>query len=384
MKKIILIFILNILIFSTTYAKHQYEEYSFDAFWKYEVKGSNDYYQFNSDLIQDKDVIKEIKNKKKTRLVSYLLFEDNKIKIDEHDLPSYIKNNKGLLPSHSMGKSLVSYVTGYAICEGYIDNINVKLDDWSTVKGTLYDEQKLIDLLNMRAGDQKIIGERNFNSDNGIQDKTGKRSLNVNVYPIKTIMESKLLQNTKKSKPVYNYNALATNIIMNYTIYKSGNDYHQLLNKVFKEDAKIKNSVFFSKTIRSFYSDEEGEFGRYSFYADRYDYLRIAKSIMDHWNNDTCVGKYLKTIYEQRINKNKKSYNGDRSGQFSVSQYTKKYGGQFHFDIIGLSKRKILGMDGLGGQNIIIDFEKGRIIVVNSRDRHYNWKKIVLKKLKQK
>ena len=65
MKKIILIFILNILIFSTTYAKHQYEEYSFDAFWKYEVKGSNDYYQFNSDLIQDKDVIKEIKNKKK-------------------------------------------------------------------------------------------------------------------------------------------------------------------------------------------------------------------------------------------------------------------------------------------------------------------------------
>ena len=32
---------------------------------------------------------------------------------------------------------------------------------------------------------------------------------------------------------------------------------------------------------------------------------------------------------------------------------------------------------------IIIDFEKGRIIVVNSRDRHYNWKKIVLEKLKQ-
>jgi len=33
---------------------------------------------------------------------------------------------------------------------------------------------------------------------------------------------------------------------------------------------------------------------------------------------------------------------------------------------------------------MVIDFEKERIIVVNSRDRHYNWKKIVLKKLKQK
>ena len=382
MKKLIFVFIFNIIIFSTSYAEHQYEEYSFDAFWKYEIKGSSDYYKFNSDLIEDKDVKKELRNKKKTRLVSYLLFEDNKIKIDEHDLPFYIKSNKGLLPSHSMGKSLVSYVTGYAICEGYINNINVKLDDWSTVKGTLYEGQKLIDLLNMTAGDQKFIGERNFNSDNKIKDL---KFFNVNVYPIIDVMESDTLQNTKKSSPIYNYNALATNTIMNYTIFKVGDDYQKLLNKVFKEDAKIKNSVFFSKTIRRSFSDKEkGEYGRYSFYADRYDYLRIAKSIMDHWNNDTCVGKYLKTIYEKRVNKSKRSYDGDRSGQFDVAMYTKKYGGQFHFDIIGLSKRKILGMSGFGGQNIIIDFEKERIIVVNSRDRHYNWKKIVLKKLKQK
>ncbi len=382
MKKIILIFLFNLIIFTNSYAKHQYEEYSFDAFWKYEIKGSNNYYKFRSDLIEDKDVKKELKNNKKSRLVSYLLFEDNKIKIDEHDLPFYIKSNKGLLPSHSMGKSLVSYVTGYAICGGYIDNINVKLDDWSTVKGTLYEGQKLIDLLNMTAGDQKFIGERNFNSDNKIKDL---KFFNVNVFPIKDVMESDSLQNTKKSSPIYNYNALATNTIMNYTIFKVGDDYQKLLNKVFKEDAKIKNSVFFSKTIRRSFSDKEkGEYGRYSFYADRYDYLRIAKSIMDHWNNDTCVGKYLKTIYEKRVNKSKRSYDGDRSGQFDVAMYSKKYGGQFHFDIIGLSKRKILGMSGFGGQNIIIDFEKERIIVVNSRDRHYNWKKIVLKKLKQK
>jgi hypothetical protein len=199
-------------------------------------------------------------------------------------------------------------------------------------------------------------------------------------------MNKEILQNTKKSKAVYNYNALATNTIMNYTIYKVGDDYQKLLNKIFQEDAKIKDSVYFSKTLRrkSFANEDKGEFGRYSFYATRYDYLRIAKSIMDHWNNDTCVGKYLKTIYEQRINKNKKSYNGDRNGQFSVSQYTKKYGGQFHFDIIGLAKKKILGMDGFGGQQVIVDFDSGRIIVVHSLDRHYNWKKIVHKKLKQK
>ena len=436
MKKLSL-YIFLVLMFSLftshSFAKHKYEEYSFYAFWKYEIKGSDNYHQFKSDLIQDKGVIKEIKNgyskytaakpdwskcsgdktasfdyiplfcygkdgkllsknerkiidkdwkKNKTGLVSYLLFEDNKIKIDEHDLPSYIKNNRGLLPSHSMGKSLVSYVTGYAICEGYIDNINIKLDDWSTVKGTLYEGQKLIDLLNMRAGDQKYVGERINPRIGSILKKN--QSVNVNTIPLEILLK-KYFQNTKKSKPVYNYNALATNTIMNYTIFKVGDDYQKLLNKVFKEDAKIKNSVYFSKTLRRSVSDEEkGEYGRYSFYADRYDYLRIAKSMMDHWNNDTCVGKYLKTIYEQRINKNKKSYDGDRSGQFDVAVYTKKYGGQFHFDIIGLSKRKILGMSGQGGQNIIIDFDRKRIIVVNTIDMHYNWKKIVHKKLKQK
>jgi len=382
MKKLLFLTVLSFFLISTTYAKHQYEEYSFSAFWNYQVKGSDNYYQFQSDLIQDKDVIKEIKNKKKTGLVSYLLFEDDKIKIDEHDLPWYIYNNSGLLPSHSMGKSLVSYVTGYAICEGYIESVDVKLDDWSVLKGTLYEGQKLINLLNMKAGDQKIIGEKYYRSDNRIKDQ---KNFNVNVYPIVEVMNSKILQNTKKSSSIYNYNALATNTIMNYVIFKTGDDFQKLLNKVFKEDAKIKYSVFFHKTIRTRYLDQEkGEYGRYSFYAHRYDYLRIAKAVMDHWNNDTCVGKYLKTVYDRRINKNKKNYDGDRSGQFDVAMYTKKYGGQFHFDIIGLSKRKILGMSGFGGQNIIIDFEKKRIIVVNSRDRHYNWKKIVLKKLKQK
>ena len=54
MKKFLLILLFNIIIFSNLYAEHQYEEYSFDAFWKYEIKGSNNYHQFNSDLIQDK------------------------------------------------------------------------------------------------------------------------------------------------------------------------------------------------------------------------------------------------------------------------------------------------------------------------------------------
>ena len=38
--------------------------------------------------------------------------------------------------------------------------------------------------------------------------------------------------------------------------------------------------------------------------ASRYDWLRIAKAIMDDYQNDTCVGKYLKEIHKRRIPKN--------------------------------------------------------------------------------
>jgi len=382
MKKYLISILFSFLFILSSLAEHQNEPYEPNGWDKFLVKGSQNYYKFQSELVEDQDVKKEIDNSQKTGLISYLLFEDDKIKIDQENLPNYIKINNGIMPSHSVGKSLVSYVLGHAICEGYIDNIDITLDDWSVLDGTLYKGQKLIDILNMNSGDQNIIGERKFNSDNKIQDQ---QFLNVNTFPIKDAMQLDILQNTKKSKPVYNYNALATNLVMNYTIFKAGDDWQKLLNKVFNEHVRVKDDVWFHQTVQNHNSSiHPRETGRYSFYANRYDYLRIGKRILDDWNNDTCVGKYLKTIYEQRINKNKKSYKGDKMGQFSVSQYSKKYGGQFHFDVIGLAKKKILAMDGFGGQQLIVDFDSDRIIVVNSLDRHYNWKKIVHKKLKQK
>ena len=65
-----------------------------------------------------------------------------------------------------------------------------------------------------------------------------RRSLNVNTFPIKDVMKLKILQNSKKSKSVYNYNALATNLLMNYTIFKTGDDWEKLLHKVFNEHVK--------------------------------------------------------------------------------------------------------------------------------------------------
>ena len=363
--------------------KHNFSQYDFTLWGKYQVKGSENSYKFQSNLKEDKDVTTEIKNNKKTGLISYLLFEDGKIVIDESDLPEFIKNNKGLLPSHSIGKSLVSYVAGHAICEGYIDSVDVKLDDWATIKNTLYDGQVLIDLLNMKAGDQSYIGHYTYRTDNKIKG-TG---VNINTFPLKDVMELDIIQNARKSVPTYNYNALITNTIMNYIIHKTNGDWEKLLHKVFNQHVKVKNNVHFLKTERQKFSYEPPsafsgtELGRYSFYASRYDYLRIAKTMMDDWNNDTCAGKYLKTMYERRIGKNRED-SGWANGNKQRDYYFKSYGGQFHFDLVGLTNRKALAMSGFGGQHIYIDFDAKRIVIAHAKHRDYNWKSTVYNKIK--
>ena len=56
---------------------------------------------------------------------------------------------------------------------------------------------------------------------------------------------------------------------------------------------------------------------------------------------------------------------------------SKSYAGFFHTNYKGINNsRSIMGMVGYGGQIILIDFDQGRIIVINSIHTNYNWKKI--------
>ncbi len=348
--------------------------YAFDAIEDYKVNKkflispSKNPYKFESNLIDDKDVKKEI-TRKKSPLLSYLLLEDDKIIIDEitpKDKFGIVFQNNTQWVSHSVGKSFVSYITGHAICGGYIDSVDSQLNDWDVLKNTLYEDQKLIDILNMSSGDQKHVTERD-----GLK-KSGRW---FNSHKIKSFAENEL-KGTEKSSKKYNYHGLNTNIIFNYVIHKTGDDFKNLMNNIFQDKAKIENDVWFV------YTREKGQNtndARYTFFLTRYDYLRVAKSMMDDWQNDTCVGKYLKTINERKINKNKKEYK-----KTQIDNYTKSYGGQFHLNMVGGKKRNILGMDGYGGQQIVIDLDNSKIIVINSVHYGYNWNKIVHKKLKQK
>ena len=373
MKKFIIFYIILtfFMMIGVTFAHHANEKYCFDCMHKYKIgDNKNDTYNFEINL-QNNDLSKKVDEQlkdKKTGLVSYILFENNKILVDQNRKSKY----RGPYPSHSVGKSLVSLVTGYAVCSNYINHTVFDRIDYPTVEGTLYENQKLINLLNMQAGDDEIIGDRLYHKDNAIKGK----GLNTNTRPIKYVMK-KYFKGKDGLEPGvhFNYSALTTNVIMNYVIYKTGDDWNKLLHKIFVEDAKVAKRVYFGKSLEKhkYGNRKSGEYGRYSFYADRYDYLRIANLMMNHWNNDTCVGKYLKTMYETKVDKNKKEYSNKRGNHVSAQSY----GGQFHFDPIGLEDRPILMMDGFAGQQVVIDFNNNRIITIHSTDRHYDYYTLV-------
>ena len=67
---------------------------------------------------------------------------------------------------------MASYVAGHAICGGYIDSINSRLNDWPLIENTLYYDQKLINLLNMSAGDQEYVYSSDFLLDNNFSSGT--------------------------------------------------------------------------------------------------------------------------------------------------------------------------------------------------------------------
>ena len=332
--------------------------------WKYsyrdrsqhlkEFKPTNNSYDFKFNLIEDKFLKKQMKTK---GILSYLYYQDGEVLIDElspkERLGEFL-NNETKFYSMSMGKSVTSYLVGHAICEGYIDGVDARVNDWPIIKDSLYHDQKLIDFLNMSTGDQKYIDEFNSYEGRSKLDKYEDNSISrtMSVY----------LKGSVKSKSIYNYNGFVTQLIINYIKHKTGDDYEKLLNKIFVDKVKIKYSILPT------FSGGTGQGKLHpNLSATRYDWLRIAKAIMDDYQNDTCVGKYLKTIYERRISKSNRDKNEPLFGR------TKTYGGQFHMDYPGLKDRVVFGMSGYGGNVILIDVENSRIVVVNSI--HYNNKK---------
>ena len=334
-----------------------------------DIKASKSPYKFNFDLREDAYVKEQMQ---KTALLSYLLYENGKIVIDEitpkEKFLGMFKNDTKY-HSQSNGKSIATYIMGHAICKQYIDNVDVQLNDWPVLKDTLYYDAKLIDLLNMNAGDQLYVKSNTF---------LKKKNVSPAYPPIKTTMYT-ILNGSKKSKNQFNYNSLPPHVVLNYLIFKIGDEkFEQLLNEIFTNKVRMEHNSSFALHESATYQDKSIT---NTMLATRYDYLRIAKAMLDDWKNDTCEGKFLKDIYDRRIKKTTQ-YVSDRNKHPSLYGTT-EYAGFFHTGYVGIKDKPVLGMDGYGGQSILIDFENERIVSVMAIHQNYNWKKIVFEKIKE-
>ena len=340
--------------------------------YKFKVKASKNFKKFNFNLQKDNFVNKQLNE---TAMLSYLMYENGNIIIDEitpkERFGKILKNNTQYV-SNSVGKSLISYITGHAICKGYISGINHRLNDWSVLENTLFYDQPIINLLNMASGSQNYV-----NSKYGLlgSDRC------VNSVSVQSIMK-KELKNSEVARLRYNYNNLDTNIIASYVLYKMGHkEFKNLLNEILVDKAGIENDVWLFKQVLS----SKQATLTYSYYASRYDYLRIAVAMLEDWNRNTCEGQYLKSLFENRIKKidpsdptawSFESNSDDGYGSTST------YGGQFHMGISGKREVPIFVMDGYGGQSLNIDFENNKIISIMAIHRDYDWKMLVHQKLK--
>lgn len=300
-----------------------------------------------------------------TGLISYLYYDNGIIKYDalssESRFGDLIDDDTPLW-THSIGKSWTSYLLGHAICIGLIDSVYSRIDDWPLVKGTLYEDQRLIDLINMRAGDQFVVTEADGLVESGRW---------FNSHPISSFALRELA-GTSAAIPKYNYNGLVTNIVLNYILYKS-EDENQLLEEVFTENVGIEHPLFFLKQKNL--SLEVGSV-RYSARASRYDFLRVAIAMLEDWNRDTCVGAYLKTVIDSSL-----TIRDVYGSQFRLST-ANKYGGFFFTHYKGMTERNVIGMDGYGGQAQLIDFDNNRIVSVNTIHTNYDWRELVYHAIK--
>lgn len=345
----------------------------------YIVEGSNNYEDFEAANKSHKKIDEQMKQ---GTILSFLYYSKGKVVYDV--LPPDGKfitsfNEESYFPSHSMGKSITSYLMGYAICNGYISSIDDTISDWPLMENTLYFGQPIINLLNMSAGDTNVIEQYS-----GSFIKTGA---GIHSQPLIEAVENEdELKNTRSVENAsYSYSNLTSDILFNYIAHRVGDDFDSFLSKFYQQKIGIKHPVYLwlsplrhnaKPSIETITTQGAWQYG---ISATRYDFLRIAIAILNDWKNDTCEGKYLKEIYQRAV---PTGYNGNwgprRDGGYpKFNTATSRYAGQFYTSVNGMYDKNIIVMDGADGQQIAINLDDERIVVISAGQANwYNTKSI--------
>lgn len=313
-------------------------------------------------------------------LLSYLYYDNGIIKYDGKAIDSRFAkdiSNETLFATHSTGKSINSYIVAHAICDGYISSID-EIIDWPLMSKTLYHGQSLRNLLNMNAGDKHTV---DVASTRVMGSTTHHRDLGLDTL-------AALLEGTTRIGNELFYNNFLADVIANYIVFKAGDSYEALMRKIFQDKIKIQNEVTYEKHKKTYtngtfsnYYGQPQTLASYSYYITRMDLLRVGEAIMKDYQNQTCVGQYLKMSQAQSLSWPK--YQPTKSNaNLYLHNYCKKYGAQFYFDFHEMDGRNILGTEGYNGQNMLIDMDNSRIVITNSAATAWDQKSLLLNVIK--
>lgn len=300
----------------------------------------------------------------RTALVSYMVWQDGALVIDlksPKDRFGEILDQDPFIYSMSLGKSLTGYLMGHAICRGYIKSIDQKLSDWPLVENTFISEASVRDVINASMGHQAFMK-------NNEEFKTG--------YIIKDSLKQSILggdlYGSRPSQKRHEYGQLPASVALNYIAFKTGHNFHK-----FSDDVLV-NHVRLASRLEWAHGGMPDEFGNVhpNFNATREDMLRIGLAILDDWNQDNCVGRYLKDVYANRIKKSSTQQKNTGWGRAGA------YAGFFHTDYRGIDDL-VMGMDGFGGISMLINFDKNRIVYAHAVARDYNERALIFDMITQ-
>lgn len=294
----------------------------------------------------------EIKN---SEILSLLFYDGTKIKYDwrRNDV-----NEDTLLYGASMSKSVTSYLAGKAYCAGNLKSLQDPLVNYiPELEGTFYENVKLIESLNMAAGDGKLYsggpgGQENWN-----------KYVNPVWYYEQSVLEA--IHNLKNRKPPkkkkFSYRNANTDLIAMAMVNSAPNGFEKFVHEALVEPAGLKYLTEY-KTDKAKNPNAAG-----LFFATRTDWLRIALKIAEDFKSPHCIGEYLRSSVSDYVLTREKP----------CSRY-----GKFFWHKCSPSSLNDIRLRGHGGKRIIIDRDQKRILVIHSIVNNYDEIRIIRKLFK--
>ena len=290
---------------------------------------------------QPNDNVKQIMERHE--LLSVMFFDGANVTTDELNSRFDFKNDQQMY-SMSIAKSIVGYMLGHAVCEGHIKSLDDKLGDYvPEAKGTVYENETIRNISNMSAHDA------------GYTKKVTRWKYTTQVVNLRgTKPVSELLRDAAgvkmSQKAKFEYHGLKSDLIARLVDISVPNG----LDSYAQE--KVSTAAGFSKPM-SFLRDAKGwPIGLAWFYLNREDFLKFGIRVSRDWNEEGCIGKYLKASFHDNVDGN-------------------KYGSFFWYET-GEGGEPIIEMRGHGGQRVIVNTASNEVLSYLSIRAKYSQEKL--------